>query len=167
MIFPRYAPQNAVREVMRRKTPKEVCRKRAKGGRLRKISLKRMTRRGAQKGIRAHGQRSRNRPRRTTAAQPMLATADRNKRPQRVRRLRPPIAANGRSERSRQNKKDPPVPQNEKVLTRSRRWVRRCGASDFPLKKQTLPIAADHFTGAPVVQLWIKIIRTPNTADLK
>ena len=63
--------------------------------------------------------------------------------------------------------KDPPVPQNEKVLTRSRRWVRRCGASDFPLKKQTLPIAADHFTGAPVVQLWIKIIRTPNTADLK
>ena len=152
------APQN---------DPEKFAVNEQKGDRLRKISLKRMTRRGAQKGIRAHGQRSRNRPRRTTAAQPMLATADRNKRPQRVRRLRPPIAANGRSERSRQNKKDPPVPQNEKVLTRSRRWVRRCGASDFPLKKQTLPIAADHFTGAPVVQLWIKIIRTPNTADLK
>ena len=173
--FPRYAPQNAVREATRRKTPREVCRKRAK------------------KGImRVRGQRSRNRPQRvrrlrppiatndrgaanardrrsqqTTATRPTLASADRNKRLQCVRRLRLPIAANGRSERSRQNKKDPPVPQNEKVLTRSRRWVRRCGASDFPLKKQTLPIAADHFTGAPVVQLWIKIIRTPNTADLK
>ena len=33
-----------------------------------------------------------------------------------------------------QNKKDPPVPQNEKVLTRSRRWVRRYAASDFPLQ---------------------------------
>lgn len=160
MIFPRYAPQNAVREVMRRKTPREVCRKRAKRGQASQNLLKKDDPPRGAKGDNACA-----RP--TIAAQPMFAAADRNKRPQRVRRLRPPIAANGRSERSRQNKKDPPVPQNEKVLTRSRRWVRRCGASDFPLKKQTLPIAADHFTGAPVVQLWIKIIRTPNTADLK
>ena len=64
-------------------------------------------------------------------------------------------------------KKDPPVPQNEKVLTR----FSQVGAPPCRIRlsvhKQTLPIATDHLHSAPEFQMWIKIIRTPNTADRK
>ena len=94
MIFPgmrRKTPSERQRAVKR---PEKFAANEQKGDRLRKISLKRMTRRGAQKGIRAHGQRSRNRPQRVRRLRPPIAANDRNKRPQRVRRLCPPIATN-------------------------------------------------------------------------
>ncbi len=42
-----------------------------------------------------------------------------------------------------------------------------CAACRLSLSvhKQTSPIGIDHFDSAPVIQMWIKIIRTPNTAD--
>ena len=42
-----------------------------------------------------------------------------------------------------------------------------CAACRLSLsvQKQTSPIGIDHLEGAPYFTLWIKIIRTPNTAD--
>lgn len=42
-----------------------------------------------------------------------------------------------------------------------------CAACRLSLSvhKQTSPIDIDHFESAPEFQMWIKIIRTPNTAD--
>ena len=42
-------------------------------------------------------------------------------------------------------RRDPPVPQNEKVLTRFSQVGAPLAASAFPFKKQTSPIGIDHF----------------------
>ena len=62
-------------------------------------------------------------------------------------------------------KKDPPVPQNEKVLTRFSQVGAPLCRFRLSVHKQTLPIGTDHLQSAPEFQMWIKIIRTPNTAD--
>ena len=65
----------------------------------------------------------------------------------------------------KRTKRDPRVPQDEKVLTR----FSQVGAPPYRVRlsvhKQTLPIGTDHLQSAPEFQMWIKIIRTPNTAD--
>ena len=65
----------------------------------------------------------------------------------------------------KRTKRDPRVPQDEKVLTR----FSQVGAPPYRVRlsvhKQTLPIGTDHLQSAPEFQMWIKIFRAPNTAD--